>query len=130
MIVKIATKRTLTDLVEIRVRKTEMVFYSAKTCWWTTDPDDLCCEHGQPMRECPDNYTGIPLDPAGAPLLQTDKVESFLQDAENNLHHYGKHGIAAFILAYHGNIVSDDEHELPRCAVKWDRYNELLDAQP
>ena len=125
--VKIANPRTLTNLDEIRAAKPEMVFYSTKTCWWTANPDDLCCSHGNPMSTCPDGMSQLPVDPAGAPLFQTDEVELFLQDAESHPEHYGRHGLEAFILAYHGNIVSEDG--LPRCAVGWDSYNKLLDEE-
>jgi hypothetical protein len=112
--VKIAEVRTLRSLDEIRKAKPEMVFYSARTCWWTTNPKDLGCG--------PD----VPLDPAGAPLFQTDDVEGFLASAEAEPEHYGRHGLEAFILAYHGNVVSTDG--LPRCSPHWEQYNKLLDA--
>ena len=135
MSAKIADKRTLTNLDEIRGHET--VWYSAKTCWWTTRSEDLCCAHGMPMKgsNCPDG-DGIPLDPSGSPLLMAETMK-FLANAEGrNLNDgvYGKHGIDAFILAYHGNVIEvirasgKDDVEWPRCAVEWDMYNDLLDG--
>lgn len=116
---KIADPRTLTSLDEIRNAK--MVFYSAQTCWWTTNPDHLYGEPG-----------GIPLDPSGSPLFQDDDVEGWLHDAEKHaVDRYGKHGIEALILAYHGNVVTesawDSLDEQPVCSTNWDSYNDLLD---
>ena len=133
---QIADKRTLTNLDEIREH--EQVWYSAKTCWWTTREEDLCCAHGMPMKgsNCP-NEDGIPLDPSGSPLLMAS-VGDFLRNAEGkNMRGgvYGKHGIDAFILAYHGNVIEvvsaagKDDVEWPRCAVGWDMYNKLLDGE-
>ncbi len=122
--VRIADERTLTSLQQLRDARPAMIFYSIRTCWWTANPDDLCCPEGHPMKDC--EYRGIPLDPAGAPLCQTDDIDAFLREAEVNPSHYGRHGLEAFILAYHGNIVS--EEGLPRCATKWDSYNSLLDT--
>lgn len=132
--IRIADKRTLTSLDDIREAKPEMAFCSVKTCWWTTNPDDLCCDHGHPMKECPAGYDSIPLDPSGSPLFQTDDVEGFLKEAEDNAEHYGRHGLEAFILAYDGNVVADEEAApYHRCSSRWDSYNDLLDleeAQP
>lgn len=125
--VRIADPRTLTTWQELRAAKPKMIYYSARTCWWTTDPDDLCCPDGHPMRDC--DYGGIPLDPAGAPIFQLDDVEleQFLMSAEAEAEHYGRHGLDAFVLAYAGNVIA--EHGLARCATDWELYNGLLDAQ-
>jgi len=126
--VKIAKPLRLHDLEDIRRQQPAIVFYSAKTCWWTSDPNDLCCPHGNPMRTCPaGDGDGIPLDPSGSPLFQTDDVEGFLKSAEEAPEHYGRHGLRAFILAYHGNVLSEDG--LPRCSSKWEMYNDLLDYE-
>ena len=119
---QIASPRTLTDLNEIR--DAEMLFDSSKTCWWTTNPNDLCDETGFPTPPGA-RQDSLPLDPSGAPLFQSDDVKGFLQKCEEDAQQYGKHGIEAFILAYHGNVLSDEGFS--SCAVKWDLYNNLLD---
>ena len=110
----IADPRTLTALDEVRKAKPEMVFYSSRTCWWATRSEDLV------------RTSDVPVDPSGAPLFQTEDVEDFLSQAESEPSHYGRRGIEAFILAYHGNVVNDDGR--PLCAASWDSYNDLLDA--
>jgi len=125
---RIADPPVFTTLEEIRQTKPKTVFYSSKTCWWTTNPDDLCCAHGIPANDCVHgDVGGVPLDPAGAPLLLTYDVVGFLKDAEQNADRYGRHGIKAFVLAHHGNVI---ERGLPRCSTKWDSYNDLLDTEP
>lgn len=126
--VKIANPRKVTSLDDVRQQRPEMIYYSAKTCWWTANPDDLCCPHGNPMSTCPaDDRGGIPLDPSGSPLFQTRDVEGWLGACEADAQRYGRHGLRALILAYHGNVLSEDD--LPRCSSKWDTYNDLLDHE-
>ncbi len=124
--VRIASPRTLTAWKELRDTKPEMIYYSSRTCWWTADPEHLYCQDGQLSKDC--GCGGIPLDPAGAPLFMADDLEQFIAEAKaHEKDHYGPHGLDALILAYHGNVVSEDG--LPRCAVDWDTYGKLLDGQ-
>lgn len=51
---------------DVLAAKPEMIYYSANTVFWTHDPKDL------------DTSKGIPLDCFGSPLLQTEKVDEFL----------------------------------------------------
>lgn len=119
--VRIADK--LVSLEDVLNTPADNVYYSVGTCWWTTDP-----EHLTDIRKLRGDSVGsIPTDPAGAPLLMTDDVIGFLKDAQSHPEHYGRHGINAFMLAYHGNIVSPEG--LPRCSAQWDSYNDLLDEQ-
>lgn len=117
--VRIAEK--LTSLEDVRASKATTVWYSARTCWWTTDPRHL--EDVRAMRG--DSVESIPTDPSGSPLLTTDDVDGFLKAALAQPEHYGHHGIDAFMLAYHGNVVSPTGQ--PRCAAGWESYNALLD---
>ena len=105
-------------LEEVRAAKPEMIYYGAATCWWTHDPAHLDI--------LPD---GIPCDPRGGILFETDKVEDFLKQAEANSEYYGKHGMDAFIAAHHLNcIVRDGPNKgRPSCDVSWDAYNEAID---
>lgn len=119
--VRIASK--LTSLQDVLDAKPDTVWYSSRTCWWTTNPDHL--EETRIGRG--DSKGSIPTDPAGAPLFMTNNVEGFLKDAADHADHYGKHGIDAFMLAYHGNVENEDG--MPRCSTQWDQYNQLLDQR-
>lgn len=116
-IFSIASPQPVTGLDQVRAMRPAMIFYATATCWWTANPDDLY--HHQP--------SGLPCDPRGCTLFQTDDIEGFLQAAEGTPGHYGKHGLAAFILAYHGNVVTADGR--PTSFRKWESYDRLLDSQ-
>jgi len=58
-------------------------------------------------------------------LLETDDPMGFITHAEGNPTHYGKHGLDAFVAAYHGNATTDDGR--PTSFSTWDEYNELID---
>lgn len=96
----------------------KMVFYGANTCWWTADPKDL---HKHPT-------AGLPCDPRGGMLMQTKERDgmTFIKSALAVPEHYGKHGIRAFLLAYHG-CVKVKETGLATCFATWDEYNQLID---
>ncbi|HXI16474.1 MAG TPA: hypothetical protein VNM48_08885, partial [Chloroflexota bacterium] len=49
----------------------------------------------------------------------------FIRMAEKNPDHYGRHGIKAFIAAYHGNVLTEDGK--PTSLRDWEDYNRLLD---
>ena len=58
-------KRTLQDCFNDAMSgKTETIYYSANTVWWTDDPNDLKKS----------NKTPIPLDCFGSPLMMTDNM--------------------------------------------------------
>lgn len=110
-----AGRRKVRCLEDVTALKPNMVYYSAKTCWWSVDPADLGKGHG------------IPTDPSGSPLYMTDDIEGFLESARKDEAHYGLHGLEAFLLAYHGAVVQG-ETSTPVCSPKWDAYNNLIDA--
>ncbi len=58
--------------------------------------------------------------------METRNVEGFLRGAEENPEYYGPHGLAAFELALHGNVLAGDGN--PTCFEKWEEYGALLDA--
>lgn len=93
-----------------------MIFYSVVTCWWTHNERHLC-RH-------PDS--GLPCDPRGGVLLQTDKPGEFLQAAKDNPEHYGKHGLRAFMAAHHLNCVVSETDMRSSCLRTWEEYNELI----
>ncbi len=112
--VKIVEKITL---AEVRSAKPGMIFYSATTCWWTHDPAHLGKTAGG---------HGLPCDPRGGVLFQTEDVEGFLRCAEQGPDHYGKHGLRAFMAAHHLNCLHSEEDPRPWCMRTWDEYNEVL----
>lgn len=118
--VRIADK--LVSLQDVLDAKPETAWYSVHTCWWTTNPEHL--EQIRVLLNEPRD--GVPVDPSRSPLFMAPALD-FIKDAQNNVEHYGKHGIDAFMLAYHGNVVASDDPRLPRCAAEWESYNKLLD---
>lgn len=100
----------------ILAENTKIIYYSIGTCWWTMNPRDL---YRHP--EC-----GLPCDPRGGMLMECHEPLDFLTQAEQNPEHYGKHGIKAFMAAYHGGV-RIKASGLPTCFDGWDKYNELID---
>lgn len=117
MAMKIDHEITMEE-VRRAAQKSGMIFYGANTCWWTTDREHLY-RHS----------SGLPCDPRGGMLFQTDKPEDFLKAAEQNIGYYGKYGLRAFLLAYHGCVVVRDGNKagLPTCGAEWEDYEKLLD---
>jgi hypothetical protein len=114
---------------EISLAKIEMmahvhphnrVVYSVGTCWWKI---------GDPIYQVPAGRPGegLPCDPRGAVLMETDDLAGFLQAAKENPEHYGKHGLDAFMAAYHGNVVATNGY--PTCFKTWQEYNDLIDVE-
>jgi len=124
-----------TTLQMVRDSKPKMVFYGANTCWWTTNPEDLGTtqpRNDRFMGELLPDPGGIPCDPRGGVLFQTENVENFLDTAEANAKHYGPNGLDAFMAAYHGNLMAKsntnpDADWKPWCFASWGEYNVVLD---
>lgn len=103
------------DPGDIFIYKPSMIFYGAVTPWWTCKSYDLI--------KLP---SGIPCDPLGGVLFQTNKIEAFMKSATENPSHYGKYGIKTFMLAHHGNVLVKNTKQAT--ALKnWDEYNKLID---
>jgi hypothetical protein len=98
-------------LWEYETNPEELVCYSTGTCWW-------CILRDNPYRAT------VPCDPLGAVLLQAP-IKAFIDKANENPAHYGKHGIQAFWAAYHGVILTGCW--LPTALKSWEEYNKLLD---
>jgi hypothetical protein len=101
---------------DVRKSKPEIIYYGARTCWWTHNGEHL----GK-------NKSGLPCDPRGGVLFQTSDVEGFLKAAEENKDHYGKHGLDAFMAAHHSNCSLATGK--PWCYPTWDDYNRDIDSQ-
>lgn len=98
------------------------IWYSAGTCWWTHRPEDV--------REATilsgKKGSQIPLDPFGSPLFYAEgKAKDFLDSARQNLDHYGRHGLRAFMAAHHRNVF--DGAGKPTASKSWDDYNSAID---
>jgi hypothetical protein len=95
----------------------DMIFYGARTCWWTHD-----------NRHLYKTDRDVPCDPRGGVLFQTDDVQGFLKTAEENIDRYGKHGMRAFMAAHHENCQVSESDDRPTCMETWQEYNDALDA--
>lgn len=97
------------------------VVHGVHTPWWFVGDRLPYTVDGAP--------SGLPCDPRGGLLLQIDRPDGFRRFVEmaiDNPEHYGKHGLAALALAYHGNLVVADSGK-PTCFRSWDEYNAMLD---
>jgi hypothetical protein len=135
---------------DVRDAKPEMIFYGANTCWWTHDPNHLTVARGNedeirrsaemfransstpdaPLDEYLERARkahgrGIPTDPRGGVLFQTEDIEGFLQAAIDNQTAYGKHGLRAFIAAHNDNCFLPNGRNW--CSENWDEYNTAID---
>lgn len=93
--------------------------YAVSSPWWSLWDDDW-----MPYRN-----GGLPCDPRGSMLMQGDAAK-FLVSADANPEHYGRHGIAALVAAFHSNVevlTRDGRGWRPTSLDSWDDYNALLD---
>ena len=114
-------KTTMSEL-EIYANKhpNALVCYSINSCWWC-----LLSENSYGLVLGENDRWPLPCDPSGSPLFQAP-IGDFLKTAKENIAHYGKHGLGAFIAAYNGNIV--DNAGRPVAWKGWDKYNDYVDA--
>lgn len=73
-----------------------LIYQSANTCWWTSNPKDLILKAGR-----------VPLDVFGSPLFETDNFKGWFNlDAIKKHSAYGKEGrrLRNFMLAHSRNI--------------------------
>lgn len=126
---KIAHEVSL-DEAKRRAKRNELLRYGANTCWWgmddapwySTGPSEMQIG-GRTVKS-----DGLPCDPRGGMLLQTEKSLDFIASAEENAEHYGKYGVRTFLLALHGCVITDDGR--PTCFESWKEYEALIDALP
>lgn len=109
---------TLEALIALEPKK---LWYGANTCWWTHKPEDLC-KHPE---------SGLPCDPRGGMLFETQHVKEFFRKAKLSANEgvYGKHGLQAFIAAHNANCQVSEQDERRTCETTWKRYNEQIDEQ-
>lgn len=105
------------SMKDVRESGAEKIYYAANTCWWTHDPAHLGVLEG----------SGLPCDPRGSLLLETDDVQGFLNAAATNPEYYGRHGLRAFMAAHHQNCQLSLTNPRPWSEPMWDEYNDALD---
>lgn len=123
----VVIERNIT-LAEVRAARPTMIWYGAMSCWWTHDPDDL--KEATQLAKSPERKGGwgpLPTDPRGGVLMEAHDPGKFLRLAEENVSHYGKHGLAAFMAAHHKNCrIIKAGFARPWCLASWQEYNEAL----
>lgn len=107
-----------------QISKSKMIYYGATTCWW-----------GDKIHYISPIGVGLPVDPRGGVLMETDNAEQFIRLAGENALleqcHYGRHRIDAFRAAFHGVIevlTADGRGWRPTCFPGWGMYNDILDC--
>jgi hypothetical protein len=141
------------SMKDVRESGAQMIFYAARTCWWTHDASHLsrlppateteivrtaenfrlnCGRVDAPLDEFIEQARRthehrLPCDPRGSVLFQTDDVHGFLNAAAERPEHYGKHGLRAFMAAHHSNCVVSLDDPGPWSDESWDAYNDALD---
>lgn len=131
---------------DIQSGKSTMIYYSAHTLWWTHLAEDLkeSTEQGiaaqkeritellnDPsipearkvlMRQHLDSHRNhrTPLDPSGSPLMQTNDLAGWVNKAEANPGHFGRHGLKALMKTHHHNCKG-------WCPQSWAAVNAYLD---
>lgn len=103
--------------VKEQATKSGIILYGASSCWWAHTWNSA--SKLEP--------SGIPCDPRGGVLFQTEEVAEFFDNAEANSGFYGRHGLAAFMAAHHYNSVANLTARLPWCCSGWEEYNLAVD---
>ena len=88
-------------LKQVQQSKSDTIYYSSKTIWWTDDPNDLQTHES----------TLIPLYIFGALLYEAPKDE-FLKQALSNAAHYGSGGFDTFMATHHKNFKPSEGDKL------------------
>lgn len=126
------------DEIKAKAGSARLLVYGANTCWWRIlgEGEPIGYERPAPdlgpnpaIRRADGSRLGLPCDPRGGMLFQLDgpeEIRGFIAAAEANPNRYGRHGLAAFVASYHGNVVTSAG--LPTCFRTWDEYNALLDG--
>lgn len=111
-----------------------MIYYAVSSCWWTHNAEDLDRLPGGKLTinrpgggEEEIESPGLPCDPRGSVLMQTDKPEEFLAAAKKNPSHYGRHGLDAFMAAHHDNCYLSRRDQRHWSFAGWDEYNDSID---
>lgn len=131
-------------LAKLKKSEAKKIYYSENTLWWTDDPYDVAEATKIGRKMAKKAYSGMmknvkiplkeryrmenlynaaienPMDIAGSPIMVTDDVGEWIKGAENNVKHFGKHGITAFMMAHHKNCLNVAFKDIQV-------YNDLID---
>lgn len=128
---------------DIKSGKSTVVFFSARTLWWTHLESDLeqATEKGRiAQQKKHDDFmksdiedqakerfkslfnqvkeSKIPLDPTGSPTYQSD-ASHWIKKARNDPEHFGENKLNAFLFAHHQNCGD-------YFFSNWDHYNNII----
>lgn len=98
-------------------------FYSANCCWWTSFPDDLgrlppmTYKDGVGVVPNPGGHQ-LPCCPHCHSVLLQAPLKEFIEAAQSKPEHYGKLGLAVFVMSHERNI-----HQ---CYQKFEMYEIFL----
>jgi hypothetical protein len=104
---KLLNKVTFQDVVN---SKSDTVYYSTKTKWWTDDPADLQTTKPLPAAArpagAPEDYgSGLPCDRFGCVLFQIEK-EKWVANPDKIAAHYGS--LDVLMAMHHKNFQPED----------------------
>lgn len=93
---------------------------ATRTTWWSLYLPEYM----------PYTSSGLPCDPRGCMLFQGNFAE-YWNKVKVDASHFGKHGLRAFIAAFHGNIevFTEDRGWRPTSLTTWDEVNALIDKE-
>lgn len=94
---------------EVKNSKSDTVYYSTRTFWWTDDPNDLqqtkpLATDMAPKGSAPGFGGGLPCDIFGCVLFQIEKSK-WIGDVEKIKSHYG--GLDIFMAMHHKNFTPE-----------------------
>lgn len=99
---------------DIESGKSDKIYYSSATTWWTHLEEDLI----DAKKKSPHPNAHIQLDPSGAPLFQAN-IKLALKQSIKQQDSYGENKINAWIKAHHQNCEGI-------CWKNWDDVNDYI----
>ena len=106
-------KTIIRDVIRTNPR---VAYVAEEGCWWTTREEDIYT----------DPTTGVACDPRRSRIAAVP-WGPFLYRAQSNPAAFGKHGLDAFIAAYHGNCIVNIIDPRPTALDIWQQYNDAMD---
>lgn len=98
-----------------------MIYYGMNTCWWGHDSDHL----GFLPTPFSGSLGGLPCDPRGGVLLQTENWRHWLSASRAKHQAESRFGLARLMAAHHTNSFLNTG--MRWCEPSWDRYDEALE---
>lgn len=108
---------------DIKSDKCKVIYMCSKSMWWTHDSNDLSDAFMLATKNYPGVYTtGVNYSPLGEVCIINKDPKKWLATSERFTKHYGKHRLAALMMAHHQNNSTHFYN-------KWKRYNDLIDEK-